>query len=146
MSTSAYRADLFKEIKVDTNDPGTPLVTLTLKAQVFEFIKVLPRTISFGKMLQGQTATREIKVENVGKKPFRITRVSTEASSLLTVTPAEAFTLKPGESRKLSVKVATGSAVGFIFENVTLDTDLSYLPQKKIYVNVEVKEKQDKAQ
>lgn len=141
VSTQAYTAELNKDIKVETNDPANPLLTLTVKARVFEAVKVSPRLVNFGKMSQNQTGTRDITVENRGKKPLRITRIAPSSSpqSKLTVIPGEPFTLKPGETRKLTLKLDSGTAVGFLNDNVVLETDVPYLPQKKVYVSVEIK-------
>lgn len=143
MSTHAYTSEIFKEIKVETNDPAAPLLTLTMKGRVFESMKVYPRLINFGRMMQNQTSTKDITVENAGKKPFKVTKITTasDTQSMLSVTPDEPFTLKPGESRKLQVKISTGTALGFLDDSITLDTDLPNLPQKKIFMHVEVRDK-----
>jgi hypothetical protein len=142
MNTHAYTSDIHKEIKVETNDPNASLITLIVKGKAFETLKVSPRIINFGRMQQNQTATKEVLVENASKKPFKVTKITTASAnpSLLTVTPGEPFTLKPGESRKLEVKISTGTAVGYLDDSVTLETDIPYLQQKKVYMHVEVRD------
>jgi hypothetical protein len=143
MNTHAWTSDLLKEIKVETNDPNMSLLTLTMKAHVFEALKVSPRALNFGLMQPNQTLTKDITVENNGKKPIKITRIfaASEPQSGFTVTPDEPFTLKPGESRKLTVKMSAGTTTGFQDNTLTLETDIPYLPQKKIYTHVEVRDK-----
>jgi hypothetical protein len=148
MSTLAYTSDLHKDIKVETNDPAVPLITLTMRAHVFAALKVTPSVINFGRMQQNQTATREITVENQGKSPFKVTKITASAApqSSLTVAPEEPFALKPGESRKLTVKISTGMSVGFLDSSLVLETDIPYLPQKRLFVHLEVKEGKGAAQ
>jgi hypothetical protein len=148
MSTHAYTSELFKEIKVETNDPNASLITLTMKARVVEAMRVTPRIVNFGRIGQNQAESREITVENTGKKAFKVTKITASAPSqtTLTVTPNDPFSLKPGESRKLVVKLSTGNATGFLDDSVTLETDLPNLPQKKIYMHVEVRDKQKTGQ
>ena len=108
INTHAFTSDVSKEIKVETNDPNAPLLTLTVKGKVFEALKVSPRIINFGRLLQNQSATKEVTLENSSKKPVRITKIGTVSANpaLVTVTPGEPFTLKPGESRKLEEDLA----------------------------------------
>lgn len=138
ISTAAYTSDLIKEIKIETNDPNAGLIVLTMKAKVTETLKVDPRLMNFGRMRQGQTANREITVENMSKGPIRITGLKATPENLLTVQPSEPFLLKPGQTRKLTVKISTGSSSGFVGGYVNLETNLDYLPKKTIHVRVEV--------
>lgn len=148
MSTQAHTSEISKEIKVETNDPSAPLITLTLKARVFEAMRVSPRVINFGRLAQGQSETREILVENSGRKPFRVIRIvaasAANSPNAVSVTPGGPFALRPGEGRKLAIRLSTGTAPGFFSENVILETDIPYLQQKKIYLHVEVKNTQEK--
>lgn len=141
MSTHSYTSNLHKEIKIETNDPGASLITLTMKAQVFVSVKVLPTVLNFGRVSQNQTAAKEVTVTNAGKKPFKVTRILTSPAtkSSLAVAPDEPFTLKPGESRKLTVKLSTGAAEGFLDSSLTLETDLPYFKEKRIFMHAEVK-------
>jgi hypothetical protein len=145
MSTGPFTNDLFKEVKVETNDPKADLIVLTMKAKVTEMLKISPRLVNFGRMMKGQTASREISVENVSESSIRITRLEATPENLLAVQPSEPFTLKPGQSKKLTVKISTGSSGGFVGGYVNLETNLEYLPKKTVHVRVEVKEKQESA-
>lgn len=140
MSTYAYTSDLFKEIKIETNDPKADLIVLTMKARVFETLKVSPRLVNFGMVPQGQSESRELIVANVSKKPLKITKIEATPSELFAVS-SEPFTLKPGQSRKIDVKFSPGSSDGVVGGNVILETDLSYLTKKTIHVRAEVRAK-----
>lgn len=142
MSTAAYTSDLFKEIKVETNDPKSDLIILTMKAKVTETLKVNPRIMNFGRMQQAQTATRMITVENTSKSPIKITKLEAEPANVFAVQPSGPFVLEKNQSRRLKVKVSTGSSSGFVGGHVNLETDLEHLPKKTVYVRVEVIGKQ----
>ncbi len=143
MTTGAYTGNLDKEIKVETNDPKADLIVLSMKARVAEMLKVNPRLVNFGRMVKGQTANREITVENVSKRPIKITRLEVTPENLLAVRPADPFLLKPGEARKLTIVISTGSSSGFVGGSVSLETNLEYLPKKTVHVRVEVTGKQE---
>ena len=140
MSTYAYTANLFKEIKIETNDPKEGLIVLTMKARVFETLKVSPRLVNFGTILQGRSESREVIVENVSKKPLKITKIEATPPELFAV-PSDPFNLKPGQSRKIDIRFSPGQSDGFVGGNVNLETDLSYLPKKTIHVRAEVRAK-----
>lgn len=145
MSTAAYTSSLLKEIKVETSDPKANLIVLTMKAKVFETLKVNPRLVNFGRMQQGQNSSREITVENVSKDPIKITRLEATPPHLFAIEPSEPFTLRPGQTRKVNLKISTGSSSGFVGGHATLETNLDYLPKKTIHMRVEVKAKQESA-
>lgn len=145
MATGPYTSEINKEIKIETNDPKADLIILTVKAKVTEMLRIYPRLVNFGRMVQGHAAEREITVENVSKSPIRITGLEAAPENLLAVRPAEPFLLKPGQSKKLTVKITTGSSIGFVGGYVNLETNLEYLPKKTVHVRVEVKGKQEPA-
>lgn len=142
MSTQGYSSDLHKEINIETNDPAACLVVLTMKARVFEMLKVSPRALNFGKLLQEQTELREIVVQNMGKKAFKITKVEASPQNQLQVSPAGPFTLKPGEERSLKVKLNSGQRKGYVRGFVSFQTDLEHIPKKIVHMFCEVKDKQ----
>jgi hypothetical protein len=148
MSTVAYTSDLHKEIKIETNDPNSSLLTLTMNAKVFAAMKVSPMVVTFGRIPQNQTVTREFTVENRGKKPLKVSKINVSAApqTSLAVTPDEPFILKSGESRKFTVKLSTGTAVGFLDSSIVLETDNPFMKQKRIFMSAEVKEGQAPAQ
>lgn len=142
MSTQGYTSDLHKEIKIEMNDPSTDLVVLTMKARVFEALRISPRTLNFGKLLQGQAGLREIVVRNMGKKAVKVTKVEVSPRDRLQLSPEEPFALKPGEEKKMTVKLDSGSKDGYVRGFVSFQTDLEYVPVKTVQVFAEVKENQ----
>lgn len=141
MSTYAYTSTLNKEIKIETNDPKADLIVLTMKATVFETLKVTPRLLNFGRLTQGQSRSMEIVIENVSKKPVKITKIEATPADLLSTGTSEPFALKPGQSKTIDVKMSTGSANGFVGGSLNLETDLSYLRKKTIHARAEITSK-----
>ncbi len=146
ISTRSYTSQVLKQIRVETNDPEAGLVTFTLKAQVVEILKVAPRLVNFGKILQNQTSVRELVCENQGKDPVRVLSVETRPPTLLSLGGQEPFVLKPGQSRAIVVKLSSGSSEGYVHGYVRLKTDLEFLPEKIVRVRADVKKKQDPGQ
>jgi hypothetical protein len=143
MSTRSYTNELVKEIRVETNDPERNMITFTMKALVVEALKVTPRLVNFGKMLQGETSTRSITLENRGKEPVRVTSVKAVPPSLLSLGQTDPFILNPGQKRTLDLTVSSGSSEGFVSGYVNLETDLDYLPKKTVRIRAEVKKRQN---
>ncbi len=146
ISTRSYTSQVFKNIRVETNDPESGLVTFTLKAQVVETFKVAPRLVNFGKILQNQTSVRELVCENRGGKPVRILSVETKPPTLLSLGEQAPFVLNPGQSRKIAVKLSSGSSEGYVHGYVRFKTDLEFLPEKVVRVRADVKKQQDTGQ
>ncbi|HPW68886.1 MAG: hypothetical protein WDA72_09490 [Desulfomonilia bacterium] len=142
ISTRSYTSQVLKHIRVETNDPEAGLVTLTLKAQIVEILKVTPRLVNFGKMLQNQTSVRELLCENQGKDPVRILSVEAKPPALLSLGEQEPFVLNPGQSRKIAMKLSSGSSEGYVHGYVMLKTDLEFLPEKVVRVRADVKKQQ----
>ncbi len=146
ISTRSYTSQVLKHIRVETNAPEAGLVTFTLKAQVVEIFKVAPRLVNFGKILQNQTSVRELVCENQGGEPVRILSVETKPPTLLSLGEQEPFVLNPGQSRKIAVKLSSGSYEGYVHGYVKIKTDLEFLPEKVVRVRADVKKKQDTGQ
>ena len=131
---------------METNDPEASLVTFTLKAKVVEVLKLAPRLVNFGKILQNQTSVREVVCENLGKDPVRVLSVEAKPPTLLSLGEQEPFVLNPGQSRKIAVKLSSGSYEGYVHGYVRIKTDLEFLPEKVVRVRADVKKKQDAGQ
>ena len=131
---------------METNDPEASLVTFTLKAKVVEVLKLAPRLVNFGKILQNQTSVREVVCENLGKDPVRVLSVEAKPPTLLSLGEQGLFVLKPGQSRKIAVKLSSGSYEGYVHGYVRIKTDLEFLPEKVVRVRADVKKKQDAGQ
>ncbi len=146
ISTGSYTNEILKNIRVETNDPEADLVTFTLKAQVVEILKVTPRLVNFGKIPQNDTSVREIVCENKGEGPVRILSIEAKPPTLLSLREQEPFVLNPGQSRKIAVKLSSGSSEGYVHGYVRFTTDLEFLPEKVVRVRADVKKQQDTGQ
>jgi len=129
-----------KEIQVETNDPKADIVILTVKAQVIELMKILPKTLNFRKISPGQSSSLDLTIENTGKKAIKFSKLSTVivGTNKLTVSPAEPFTLSPGEKKKLEVTLKAGSSTGYISGEIILETNIESLPKTTVHIHAQV--------
>ena len=138
MSTRGYTKTLNKQIKIQTTDPNTGLLTITMRAKVQEILGTTPRLVNLGKVQTESIHTRELMVENKGKDPISISRVTASPDNMVTIAPAEPFTLKPGEEKRFEVTFNSGSAKGHTGGYIDLATDMEYLPKKIIRIRAQV--------
>ncbi len=141
MSTQGYSKTLNKKIKIQTNDPDTGLVTLTMSAQILELLSVSPRMVDFGKVLKGSVHTRELTIANTGREAIAITGVTAKPDTLIAIAPAGPFTLGPGEEQRLALTLTTGSSKGHTGGYVSIETTMEYLQKKIVRVRAQVVEK-----
>lgn len=142
ISTRGYTKTLNKKIKIQTNDPDSSTVILTMRAKILEMLSVNPKMINLGKVFQGSSHKREFTVINKGKENISITRITTKPDSLVSVDPKEPFVLKPGDGKKFKLMFNSGMSKGHTGGYVSLETDLEYLPKKIIRVRAQVAEKE----
>lgn len=142
MSTRGYRKALHKDIKIQTNDPESGLIKLTMEATVLEILTVSPAMVDFGKVLLGSSNMREITVKNLGKQPVSISGVMAKPDNMIAIAPADPFSLGPGEEKRFEVTFTPGPSTGYTGGYVSLSTDLEYLPSKIIRVRSLVLDKE----
>jgi hypothetical protein len=143
MSTRGYTRSLNKQIKIQTNDPKAGLVILTMEAKVFEVLSVVPHLVNFGKVDQGSNHKRELTVKNKGKAPIAISQITAKPDTMITISPAEPFTLNPGEEKQFELRFNPGTSKGHTGGYVSLITDIEYLQNKVIRVRAQVVEKKN---
>ncbi len=140
MSTYAYTADLYKEIKIETNDTNNSIVVLAMRAKVFEMLKASPRLMNFGRMGQDKTESKILSLKNVSKKSFKITKLDSSNPGLISVSPTDPFMLRAGETKNLVITMSIGKSTGFVGGFIEISTDLPYLARKTVQVRAEVAE------
>ncbi|MBN2298061.1 MAG: DUF1573 domain-containing protein [Deltaproteobacteria bacterium] len=143
MSTRGYTKTLSKQIKIKTNDKDAGTVILAMKAEILEILSVTPAFVNLGKVEAGSIKNSEITLLNKGKATVSISRVTAKPESIITVSPDQAFILKPGEDKRLELTFNSGSSKGHTGGYVTLETDIEYLPKKIIRVRAQVVEKKE---
>jgi len=140
MSSKGYTRSLNKQIKIQTNDPEAGLVILTMEAKVREVLSVVPHLVNFGKVYQGSTHTRELKIKNTGKDPIAISQITAKPDTMIAISPAEPFTLNPGEEKQFELTFHPGTSKGHTGGYISLTTDIEYLQNKVIRVRAQVVE------
>jgi hypothetical protein len=102
-----------------TNDPQPTHIPILVEGQVATPVSVSPVSLFFGVVAPGQTVTKSVVVS--GKKPFRITAITSESPCLEAKLPAE----KASKSLYvIPVTFTAGREPGSIAKSVRIKTDL----------------------
>ena len=130
--TKGYEGPLKKVIEIETNDPHTPLISLTFQASVYAMLSAEPRFINFGEIKRGSAPRQELRIRNRGDKPVAIAQIAISPIGSASITPQRAFVLKPGATMKLSIALAPTLPVGPNYGKVILSTNSQEFPEKVI--------------
>lgn len=133
MHTMNYR----KDIEVVTNDPAKANLTLTVLAHIQELLAAQPYFLNFGQIKQGSKAKAEITLVNYSKDPITITQITTKPADLVTFSPRNGFTLKPGEMQRVSVTFASGKGPGIVEGSILIKAS-SGIPDKTLFVRADI--------
>jgi P pilus assembly chaperone PapD len=117
-----FSGQISKNILIHTNDPKTPVYTLTIKGSVVEEIETSPKQLNLGEIKIGTSKDALITVENKGKQQLTLTSVR---SSMPQVTVKTGKTVvKPGGKATIDIKVAPRKDDRFLggYLNVTTDS------------------------
>ncbi|MBI4719925.1 MAG: hypothetical protein HY770_01565 [Chitinivibrionia bacterium] len=126
--------DFKKTVSVLTNDPEHPMMTITLKGVIKQFIDVLPTDRVYLSGVYGEKAESELTISSPEMGPaLQITGVTSNIDDKITYklvpTPQQGtYRLKIWKNPKLPVVKTWGS--------ITLNTNSERSPQKAIQVNV----------
>ncbi|GAM11849.1 hypothetical protein OR1_04167 [Geobacter sp. OR-1] len=102
-NSSNFFGNVSKTIAVESNDPATPVFTLTLTGNIVEEISVKPKQVNLGQVKTDAATTNIVTVENRGNKPLKLTSIKSPMPQLSA--KADKTLLKPGESAKITVVV-----------------------------------------
>jgi P pilus assembly chaperone PapD len=117
-----FSGNINKSIAIHTNDPITPVYTLTIKGNVVEEIEISPRQLNLGEIKIGTSKDALVAVENKGKQAVTLTSVR---STMPQVAVKSGKTMiKPGRKATISVKVTPRKDDRFMggYINVTTDS------------------------
>lgn len=120
-NSTNFSGAMTKTISVDTNDPKTPTVTLTMKGMVTSDLQITPKQLNFGQVKIGKTETQSVIIENHGRKPLKILSVKTPMPQVSLRNDKQ--TLKRGESAKVEVSVTPRSQDRILSGYLTISTD-----------------------
>ena len=137
-STGTYEGALKKVIGIETNDPQTPLVSLTITAYVYAPLQVEPHSLLLDAITPGTAPRKELLIRNRRKEPIAITRIEIFPIGFGTLSPQKGSVLKPGQALKLAVTLSPTLPLGPNYGRIILHTDWQALPEKAIPIRVHV--------
>jgi len=139
-STGTYEGALKKVIGIETNDPQTPLASLTITAYVYAPLQVEPHSLLLDAITPGTAPRKELLIRNRRKEPIAITRIVVSPAGFATIAPqrTKAVALKPGQALKLAVTLSPTLPLGPNYGRIILHTDWQALPEKVIPIRVHV--------
>ena len=120
-NSTNFNGNINKTISVQTNDPKTPTVTLTMKGTVTTTVQLNPRQLNFGQVKVEAPTTLALNIANRGQKPLKITGVKTPMPQVTLDT--EKFVLKPGEQTKILVTITPRAEDRILSGYLTINTD-----------------------
>jgi len=124
-----------REIMIATNDPARKEIRLSVAAQIFESLSIVPQYIDFGTVEQGSTYKREVVISNTGRETFMIADVTINPAGAVAITPSpQKLTLKPGEKKAFEVALTPSARPGGIDAQITILTDRKTIPEKKVFL------------
>jgi hypothetical protein len=122
-----FFGNISKNVMVQTNDPGRPVYTMTLKGTVIEEIEVSPRQMNLGNIKIGGRKEAELKIENRGKQPLVIT--SLKSTTPRVTVKLKKTTIKPGGKTGLSIAVSPRKDDQFISGYIIVKTNCPEKPE-----------------
>ncbi len=116
-----------KSISVESNDPETPILTLTLKGVAIPPILVEPQVVNFGKITEDKPEDKSIEVKaNRPNLTFNITNVDL---SQLPGFKTEIETIEQGKAYKIKLSATEPIAPGTSFINKRMIIETDIVPQ-----------------
>lgn len=134
--------DLFtKNIEIETNDPESQIVQLTVKLRVEEILVVTPAFVNFGNVKPGSTNKREVTILNSGKDSLTITKILAIPDTVLSVSRSDGFRLEPGKSVTCEVTYRPSFPDDRFLGTLQIETSLESLRSKVVQVRAAVVDK-----
>ena len=126
-NSTNFSGPVSKNILVQTNDPKTPVYTLTMKGTVLEEIEISPKQLNLGEIKVGTSKNALINVENKGKQPVTLTSIRSTMPQFTVKTGK--ITVKPGGKATISIKVAPRKDDRFLGGYLNIKTDSPSKPE-----------------
>ncbi len=127
-----FSGSISKTIYVHTNDPKTPVYSLTIKGKLFEQIEITPKQLNLGEIKVGTKKETAIRIENKGVQP--LTLISAKTAMPQVTAKILKKKLKTGESGTISVVVTPRTGDRFLAGYLTLLTSSPEKPEITIPV------------
>jgi hypothetical protein len=132
-NTSRKKGSQSKRITVRSNDPETPVVSLTLKGNIKVELDILPDTIIFGQIKKNEGLTREIKIIPSTQKDFKV--LSVKPSNDMITTQLLDYKEADKTGKKITVNLSKNFKPGRVNEIVTITTNNQKQPEIKVAIS-----------
>jgi hypothetical protein len=120
-NSANFSGPINKTIAVESNDPATPVLTLTITGTVTEEIAVIPKQLNFGQVKPDVMKAIPLSIENKGKRVLKVLSVKTPMPQV--TYKVEKNQVKPGESTVISVSVTPRPDDRILSGYITIITD-----------------------
>ncbi|MFP4529143.1 MAG: DUF1573 domain-containing protein [Candidatus Kapaibacterium sp.] len=131
LSIGSHSGPVHKSIRVNSNDPATPMKIIGLKAMVKNPIDIGPTSyFAFNEMTVGAESKSTIQIKNNTEKPIKLYDFKLEPENLA-LNFKSGVTLAPGESFDMTARV-TPSETGYFRGSVKFKTNHPDYPEMSI--------------
>lgn len=137
LSTRYFKETLLKVIEIETNDPATPHVSLTMKAAITEILSLSPLEVNFGNIKPGTESKRLITITNKGKVPMTVSKVTTSPAMVLSASQPSETKLAPGKSCTVELRFQPSRPDEYFFGLMNVTTDLENI-QKSVRIKARI--------
>lgn len=130
--TKRFAGQKAKDIRVHTNDPLSPVTTLTLRGEITTEVQVQPAQLYLGRLQRGSPVTRTVNVLYDQNKTFEITHI-TNSHPAISVR-AEDTRVEGKKGKALQVSVSKAAPRGPLNDTITVTTTSTKKPTISIPV------------
>lgn len=120
-NSANFFGNVSKTIAVETNDPKTPVFTLTLSGTISEEVAVNPRQLNLGQIKAENTKSVSLSLENRGSKALRLISIKTPMPQAVIRTDKNI--VKPGDTATITVNVTPRSEDRMLSGYISIITD-----------------------
>ena len=130
--TKRFAGQKAKDIRVHTNDPLSPVTTLTLQGEITTEVQVQPAQLYLGRLQRGSLSTRTVTVLYDENKPLEITDITNDNPAVSV--RAEDVQVEGKRGKALQVSVSKTARRGPLNDTITVTTT----SQKKPTISIPV--------
>lgn len=110
-----------KTIAVETNDPDTPVYTLTLAGTITEEVAVKPKQLNLGQVKPETSTIQYVTIENRSNRQLKLTAMKSPMPQLQI--KSDKTQIKPGDSARITVTVTPRKDDRMLSGYLTISTD-----------------------
>lgn len=126
-NSANFFGNVTKTIAVETNDPKTPVYTLSLTGTVAEEVAVNPKQLNLGQIKAGTAKSVSLTMENRGTKAIRLLSLKTPMPQVVIRTDRNS--LKSGETATITVNVTPRAEDKMLSGYISILTDNPAKPE-----------------